>query len=178
MPILLRNILLGLRNLIERMGKILDPDIEMIYTTLLSKANLDELTPRAFMEMKYCLGTFIQNLSDDVLTLGLGRFLVEKKDMNQLMPILCVEKLLKKGNQEFLFNKGAGTMLAYVLKNMSSQEYEIRTVARRTFMRFIECGFERKKLERFFLEAVPQDDFYRISEYLRRTGNDFYGVVK
>ena len=65
-------------------------------------------------------------------------------------------------------------MLAYVLKNMSSQEYEIRTVARGTFMRFIECGFERKKLERFFQEAVPQDDYQRISEYLRRTGNLFY----
>jgi len=111
----------------------------------------------------------IQNCSDEILVLSLGKYLIENKALNQLMPILCVEKLLKKGNQEFLYNKGAGTMLAYVLKNMSSQEYEIRTVARRTFMRFIECGFERKKLERFFLEAVPQDDYFRISEYLRRT---------
>jgi len=170
-PIVLRNILLGLKHLFERLGKVMDIDIDEILTTLLYKVLKEEVTQRTWMETKYCLGALIHHLSEDKITFGLGKFLTEYSKPSQIMAILCIEKIIKKAPVTFLYNKGAGTLLNYLLKEMSSKEYEVVIVARRTFFKFIECGFDRIKLERFLKETITGEDFYRINEFLRRTGN-------
>ena len=68
-PIMLRNILLALRLLFEKLKQVLDINIDDAVPILVDKSITQELSPRSIMELKYCLGALIQNLSEDKIIL-------------------------------------------------------------------------------------------------------------
>lgn len=168
--ILLRNILLGLRQLFEKLQRVLDGDIDDIVNILLDKAFKEDLTQRTFMELKHCLGVFIHHLSENKIIVALAKFLGGNNTQGILVVLLCIEKIIGETSIAFIYNKGAGVLMNIMVKNMSNPTYEIKTVARRVFLKLIGCGFERPELERFLRESISGEDFLKISEFMVRTG--------
>lgn len=166
----MRNIMLVLKPLFEKLAKILDVDIDDIINILLDKTFKEELTQRTFMELKYCLGSMIHHLSPEKIIVALARFLSGTTTQGQIMVLLCIEKVIGETSIQFSSYKGAGVLLKTVVKSMSHKVYQLRTIARRAFYKLVESGYERKELERLFKDSVTPEEYRMFMEFMQRTG--------
>lgn len=171
-PVLTRNIVIALREIVDHIKKIADYDLEEVLEVVVERVSLRDTTPRELNDIKECLAAIFINCSEDRIISRISRLAFNKNLFNKTIIPLCLETIIAKRGRSMLDIPGVGKLLTLLVSDMSHVEWDVRRVARRAFYKLIESGIERKLLENFFKEVLDPAAYDKFNEFMQRTGNN------